>query len=92
MTSTPLSQLLASQKYYKAHKQEINERRKEYLKQYNKQKTERIRQDDEQRLARNEYQRRYRLAQKHNMLNSIYIQKMMSQECLDFQVVEALVR
>ena len=92
MNTTPLPQLLASKKYYKEHKTEINERRKEYFKEYNKQKAEEIRNNDEKRLARNEYHRLYRQSKKASMINGIYLQKMMTEESLEMGIMKAMVR
>ena len=92
MNTTPLAQLMASKKYYKEHKKEINEKRKDYFKEYNKQKSEEIKNNDEKRLARNEYHRLYRQSKKATMINSIYLQKMMTEESLGFQVLEAMSR
>ena len=64
MSKTSASQRKASAKYYNDHKQEINEKRKEYFLAYNKNKYDEIRNDDEKRLQRNEYFRNYRKMKK----------------------------
>ena len=71
MSKTSASQKLASKRYYEAHQDEINERRREYYKLRNQAYYESIMRDDEKRLKRNEYYRNYRMRRKIEMVNKM---------------------